>query len=82
MLCRAAAPCSCGRPFALLGGIGGRAIEAGLVARLRSDFMRQGGVPPPIAFEFVAALERNAERMGKRRVVGHRGAPSATEAVP
>lgn len=47
-------------------------IAEELPRRLRADLEGQGAVAPPIALDFVAAIERKAEPMGKIRVVGRR----------
>jgi hypothetical protein len=40
--------------------------------RLGADVARQGAVPPPITLAFVPRLDRTAQRVGKRSVVGRR----------
>jgi phenylacetate-coenzyme A ligase PaaK-like adenylate-forming protein len=44
MLCRAVGPCECGRPFALLSGIGGRAED--LLRLQRADGAGEIAIPP------------------------------------
>lgn len=50
-------------------------IEAELPRRLRTDIERQDAVAPPVFLDFVEAIERKAEPMGKISVVGHRRRP-------
>jgi phenylacetate-coenzyme A ligase PaaK-like adenylate-forming protein len=53
-------------------------IEAELPRRLRTDIEREGAVPPPVTLEFVATIERSAQKMGKLNVVRRRRAPTAS----
>lgn len=139
MLCRAPAPCACGRPFGLVQSVGGRAddvlrlpsrdrpgmvtlspmvislaaegftaireykaehdndgirfslvvpdpreqarIAGELPRRLIADLERQGAVAPPIVLDFVTAIERKLEPMGKIKVVGRRRRAIAARAA-
>ena len=52
-----------------------------LPRRLSADLGAQGAIAPPIALDFVPAIERTAEPMGKIRVVGRRRQAAAARAA-
>jgi phenylacetate-coenzyme A ligase PaaK-like adenylate-forming protein len=56
-------------------------IEVELPRQLRIDIERHGAIAPPMAVNFIDAIERNSGRMGKISVVGRRRIPAATKAA-